>query len=291
MARRRPPVVHGTVLVDKPAGVTSHDVVARLRRRLGERRIGHAGTLDPSATGLLVVGVGAATRLLRYATASTKTYETEIVLGVDTSTLDADGEVVAEHDMVCTPDEVRSAAMRFVGDIDQVPPMVSAVRVEGRRLHELAREGLEVEREARRVRVDRFDVEPTPDPLVYRAVVECGPGTYVRCLGQDLGRSLGGGAHIRALRRTRSGPFSVDEAGSIDDAPLLGVREMVRAATPVELDAAEATRVGHGGVLDAARYVGDGPWALVSTGGELLAVHESGDGAPMVGVVLAQPAR
>ena len=212
MARRRPATVHGSVIVDKPPGPTSHDVVALLRRRFGERRIGHAGTLDPTATGLLVVGIGSATRLLRFATAGRKSYECEIVFGIETSTLDAAGETTATWCMDLDPAEVADAAAGFVGAISQLPPMVSAVRVGGRRLHEIARSGEAAERVPRQVEVYRFDVEPTGDPQVYRASVDCSAGTYVRTLGADLGSGLGGGAHIRALRRTRSGSFSLAEA-------------------------------------------------------------------------------
>ena len=139
---RKPATVHGMALIDKPAGMTSHDVVAQLRKRFGERRIGHAGTLDPDATGLLVIGVGKATRLLRFATASFKTYEVEIVLGVETDTLDSSGQIVAEHRMSLEPTEVVEAASALTGEIEQTPPMVSARRIGGRRLHELARKGL-----------------------------------------------------------------------------------------------------------------------------------------------------
>ena len=220
MARRRPATVHGTVIVDKPAGPTSHDVVAMARRRFGERRIGHAGTLDPSATGVLVVGIGNATRLLRFATAGRKTYECDIVFGISTSTLDAAGETVATHDMRLDPSGVAEAAAGFVGTISQVPPMVSAVRVGGRRLHEIARAGQVAAREPREVEIYRFDIRPTDDPLVYRAHVECAAGTYVRSLGADLGAALGGGAHIRSLRRTRSGTFTVAEAAPVAEAAL-----------------------------------------------------------------------
>jgi len=181
MARRRPPTVHGFAVIDKPPGITSHDVVAILRRRFGERRVGHAGTLDPDATGVLLVGVGSATRLLRFLTALGKTYVGEVVLGTTTSTLDAGGEVTGRFDMAdVTIDDVRAAAADLTGPIMQVPPMVSAVRVDGRRLHELAREGIEIDRAPRPVVVHRFEVAPTDDPLVMRIEVSCSSGTYIR---------------------------------------------------------------------------------------------------------------
>ena len=201
--------VNGLVVVDKAAGWTSHDVVARCRGIFGQGRVGHAGTLDPDATGVLLVGLGRVTRLLRFLTVLRKTYTTDIVLGTATSTLDASGEVTATFDMSrVRPSDVAAAATALTGEIEQVPPMVSAVKVEGRRLHELAREGVEVERKPWPVTVYRFETSPDPDPArpgVYRAVVECSSGTYVRVLADDLGRALGGGAHLDRLRRTRIG--------------------------------------------------------------------------------------
>lgn len=277
MARRRPATVHGLAVVDKPAGCTSHDVVDRARRSLGERRVGHSGTLDPDATGVLLLGVGSVTRLLRFLSALGKAYTAEIVLGTETTTLDAGGEITATHDMAAvTPEAVRAAAARLTGAIEQVPPMVSAVHVGGRRLHELAREGIEVERAPRPVVVERFDVEPTDDPLVYRAAVACSSGTYVRSLAADLGAALGGGAHLRALRRTRVGTFTEAEAIPVDavsvDAlltPAAAMRDL-----PVHVvDAPSAAAVAHGRTLP--RPPGDGPWAVLDEAGTLLAVYES----------------
>jgi tRNA pseudouridine55 synthase len=287
MARRKPAIVHGVLLVDKPPGLTSHDVVGLLRRRLGERRIGHAGTLDPDATGLLVIGVGRATRLLRFATASTKRYRTDIVLGVETNTLDAAGEVTGTHVMdSVTLDEVVAAAKLLTGEIEQIPPMVSAIRVDGKRLHELARAGVEIDRAPRPVTISRFDVEATDDPLVYAATVECSAGTYIRSLGADLGRALGGGAHITNLRREASGAFNVSEASGPDTAVLLPVEEMIRGMQRVVVDSEAAVRVGHGVAIDRTLGTGDGPWAVLDEKGSLLAVHELEQGRIKVGVVL-----
>ena len=283
---RRPATVHGMLIVDKPAGMTSHDVVARLRKRLGERRIGHAGTLDPDATGVLVVGVGKATRLLRFASGSFKTYEVEIVFGTETDTLDASGEVVASHEMFVDKSSVIAAAKGLTGEIQQVAPMVSARRVNGRRLHDLAREGLEVEREARPVTVSRFDIEASEDPLIWRARIDCSAGTYVRTLGADLGTALGGGAHIRALRRVASGVYTLSEAGTIEEAPLRPVIELVRGIDQVVLNEQEQSLVRNGGKLGLNRTKGEGPWALVDTSQELIAVHENVDDRVVVGVVL-----
>lgn len=274
MARRRPPTVHGLVLLDKPAGMTSHDAVFRLRKHFGEKRIGHAGTLDPDATGLLVIGVGNATRLIRFMGEMDKTYSCEIVFGSETDTLDDSGVVTRTHDMAApTLDELKNViAEKFTGDILQVPPMVSALKVDGVRLHQLAREGIEIEREARPITVYSFDVEPTDDPMVIRATVRCGGGTYIRSLGADLGTALGGGAHIRTLRRHSSGPYSLDESCTLDDPALLPVGEAVRALDSHVLTDAEQDDVLYGRVREA--WDGDGPWAATNADGELIAVFE-----------------
>lgn len=274
MARRRPPVVHGFVLIDKPAGMTSHDAVYTLRKHFGEKRIGHAGTLDPDATGLLVIGVGNATRLFRFMENMDKTYSCEIVFGSNTNTLDDSGEVTATFDMALPSiDEIRAViAQKFTGNILQVPPMVSALKVDGKRLHELAREGIEIEREPRPVRIDSFDVETTDDPMVIRATVRCGGGTYIRSLGADLGAALGGGAHIRTLRRHSSGPYSLDEASTLDNPVLMPVNEAVRVMPVHVLDEESINNVLFGRVREA--WDGDGPWAATNQEGELIAVFE-----------------
>ncbi len=266
----------GVAVVDKGAGMTSHDVVARARKVLGTRKVGHSGTLDPDATGILLLGVGAATRLLRFLTDLPKTYTAEFVLGTETSTLDDSGEVTATHEMSVTADEVVAAAATFVGEIDQVPPMVSAVRVGGRRLHELAREGIEVEREPRRVTVHRYDVAPTTDPLVYAAEVECSSGTYIRTLAADLGVALGGGAHLRNLRRTRIGSFGEADAHPVDDAVVLPPLEGLRDYPSVTVDDELAALIANGRVLspDELPVTGDGPWPVADASGRLLAVYE-----------------
>ncbi len=277
---RRPDGPDGLAVVDKAADWTSHDVVAKLRGILGTRKVGHAGTLDPDATGVLLVGVGKVTRLLRFLSAAGKAYEGEVVLGVETNTLDAAGEVTATHDMAgVTLDAVRAAATAFVGDIEQVPPMVSAVQIGGRRLYELAREGIEVERAARPVRVDRYDLEATDDPLVFRAVVECSSGTFIRSLAADLGAALGGGAHLRALRRTRVASFGLALAGPLEQVTaegLLAPAEALRDLPAAEVGEDLAVDVGHGKVLDAERLgvSGAGPWRVLDASGALLAVYE-----------------
>ena len=274
MARRRPPTVHGLVLVDKAPAMTSHDAVYALRKHFGEKRIGHTGTLDPDATGLLVIGVGNATRLIRFMGEMDKTYSCEIVFGAETNTLDDSGEVIARYEMdPIDLDRARSViAENLVGDILQVPPMVSALRVDGVRLHELARQGIEVERVARPIHVYEFGVEPTDDPMVLRAHVRCGGGTYVRTLGADLGRLLGGGAHIRTLRRHAIGPYSLDESCTVDAPVLLPVIHAVRGMEQHVLSAAEIDDVLYGRVRES--WPGDGPWAALDDAGELIAVFE-----------------
>ncbi len=268
----------GVAVVDKPAGWTSHDVVAKARGLLRNKKIGHSGTLDPDATGVLVLGVGRVTRLLRFLTVLGKTYTCEIVLGVETATLDASGEVVATHDMgAVTVADVQRAAADLTGDIWQVPPMVSAVKVDGRRLHELARAGQEVERAARPVHVARFDVEPVPgSPGVYRAEVECSSGTYVRSLAADLGGALGGGAHLRDLRRTAIGSFGEAEARPLDELEVLAPAVAMRDYDAVVVDGDVAAAVSYGKVLpaEALGVAGAGPWAVLSAAGDLLAVYE-----------------
>jgi len=274
----------GLVVVDKPAGWTSHDVVAKSRGLLGTRKVGHAGTLDPDATGVLLLGVGRATKLLRFLSPLGKAYVGEVQLGVETSTLDAAGEVTATHDMDhVTFDHVVAAAEGFVGPIEQIPPMVSAVKVGGKRLHQLAREGIEVERAPRPVTIHSLTVLPGPDddPLVFTVAVECSSGTYIRTLAADLGTALGGGAHLRSLRRTAVGPFTRADAIPLEAVGPDAVRPMaeaVRHLDPVVADAELAAEVAVGRVLGRDRLGLDvdapGPWALVDADGELLAVYE-----------------
>jgi tRNA pseudouridine55 synthase len=271
-------VTDGFAIVDKPAGMTSHDVVGNARKRLSERRIGHAGTLDPDATGVLLLGIGRATRLLQFLSGSDKTYVADVELGTETDTLDAAGAVTATYDMsMVTVDDVVAAAQKFVGDIDQVPPMVSAIKIDGRRLHELARQGIEVERPSRRVHIGRLDITPI-SPLVFRAEVDCSSGTYIRSLAADLGRALGGGAHLRALRRTRVGRFGIDEACPLDALEVRPMIDAMRGTPVVTVTDAIVALVRNGRVFDRDELGvgdGDGPWCVVSPKGELVAVYAS----------------
>ncbi|MCL1598761.1 MAG: tRNA pseudouridine(55) synthase TruB [Actinomycetia bacterium] len=208
----------GFLLVDKPKGWTSHDVVAKVRKQVGGK-VGHAGTLDPMATGLLVLGIGGATRLLRFVQDARKEYIATAQFGVATDSLDADGSIVSREPLPVTSQEVEAVMERFTGNILQVPPMVSARKVEGRRLYELAREGKVVEREARSVTIDKLeliDIAPSDYPEVtFRTV--CSTGTYIRTLADDLGRAVGGRAHLTALRRVRNGAIHVNDALSVED--------------------------------------------------------------------------
>ena len=282
MSRSRPSPWNGLVLVDKEPGWTSHDVVAKARGVLGTRKVGHAGTLDSPATGLLLVGVGTMTQLLRYLTALPKTYVGEVVLGSETDTLDDTGVVTATHDMAGVAlAEVRAAAEALTGDILQVPPMVSAVKVDGKRLHELAREGKEVEREPRPVTIHAFRVDEPVAQGVFPVEVTCSSGTYIRTLAADLGTALGGGAHLRNLRRTQAGSFRVGDAHPIGEVvperDVLTPAQALRDLPTVVVDVPTAVDVGHGKPLHRSQLgipeAHPGPWAVESQDGMLLAVY------------------
>lgn len=289
----------GLVVVDKPAGCTSHDVVSRLRRAYGQRRVGHAGTLDPDATGVLLVGLGRATRLLRFLQETTKSYRATVVFGVATDTLDSSGAVLDQVVMKLTRAQVEGAAESFVGESEQVPPMVSAIKIDGRRLHELARRGVEVERPPRPVRIDRFTVESFTDGPYPEAgvVVDCSSGTYVRSLAADLGVALGGCAHLRDLRRLRVGAFDLDDARPLEQieteptTAVLPPADAMRAMPRVTVSGEEARAVSHGAVFAAAALPAAndivGPFAVVDDGGALLAVYERKGAALKAAVVMA----
>ena len=288
----------GLALVDKTAGWTSHDVVAKARGVLGTRKVGHSGTLDPDATGLLLLGVGRVTRLLRFLGLGPKRYTGVVVLGTATSTLDASGEVTGTWDMSgVRADAVERAATGLTGDLMQVPPMVSAVHVDGRRLHELAREGVEVEREPRPVTVHELVVHGEVAPGEWAIEVACSAGTYVRSLAADLGEALGGGAHLRDLRRTAIGSFRVEDAVPIEDLTPEHLRSPAEAMADLEVVVAsedQAAQVAHGRKLAVADLgvQGAGPWAVLDGSGALLAVYERHrDGAAKPSVVLTSPAQ
>ncbi len=278
---------NGILLVDKPDGVTSHDVVARARRALNTRKIGHAGTLDPMATGLLILGVGPATRLLTFIVGLDKTYEATIRLGVSTDTDDADGTEIARADAAVlaavTPDAVSAGIAALTGRIEQVPSTVSAIKVGGRRAYDLARAGEQVELKARSVTVSRFAVtrmRTVAEGIDLDVVVDCSSGTYIRALARDLGADLGVGGHLTALRRTRIGPFDVAAAVDIAPdaalAPPAEVAAAVLGALPVTAEEARDLRHGKRLVGAAARLEGlaSATPAAIEPGGRLVGIVE-----------------
>jgi tRNA pseudouridine55 synthase len=294
-------MMDGLVVVDKPSGWTSHDVVAKLRGVYGQKRVGHAGTLDPDATGVLLVGLGRVTRLLRFLQVEGKTYRGDVRFGVATSTLDAAGDVLDRREMPITREQVATVAKCFVGDIEQVPPMVSAVKVGGRRLHELARQGVEVERAPRPVHIERLEVEafePGAYPLA-TVSVECSSGTYVRTLAADLGGALGGPAHLESLRRLQVGSFGLEEAHELaaieadPEAAMVSPAVAMRALERLDVDEERARGVRHGMTFPASALsptgaeLGDGPFAVVDPDGVLLAVYERRGAGVKPAVVVA----
>lgn len=271
----------GILLVDKPGGITSHDVVARARRALQTRKIGHAGTLDPMATGLLVLGVGPATRLLTYIVGLDKTYEATIRLGVATDSDDADGVETARADAAVTDDAIATGIAALTGPISQVPSRVSAIKVGGRRAYDLARAGEHVELAAREVTVSRFDVtgiRRADGVIDLDVIVDCSSGTYIRALARDLGAALGVGGHLTALRRTRIGPFEVAGAATeiAPETPLRSDAEVaasVLGAFPVTAEEARDLRHGKRLTGAAARLATANP-AAIDPDGRLVGIVE-----------------
>lgn len=293
----------GLLIVDKPGGITSHQVVSRARRALGTKKVGHAGTLDPMATGILILGIGRATRLLGHVAGADKVYEATIRLGQATNTDDADGEITdARGAGDLTASAVEAALPAFRGRIDQVPSAVSAIKVHGQRAYALVRKGQDVTLAARPVTISSFDVLEARrenvgvDVLDVDVVVECSSGTYIRALARDLGEALGVGGHLTALRRTRVGPFGIAEAtwdahlgdlapGEHLPLPLMSMADAARAAFPcVEVDPDAARDVGFGRTLDL--EVPADPTALLA-GDRLLALYRPGkNGAEPVAVLV-----
>ena len=279
----------GLVIADKPGDMTSHDVVSRLRRLAHTRKVGHAGTLDPMATGVLLLGVGKATRLLTHLVLADKAYTATIRLGQSTVTDDAQGELVSSASAAAvTEDQVRSAMARFTGDIEQVPSAVSAIKVDGQRAYRRVREGQQVTLAARPVRVSRFEllaVRRDGELVDLDVVVECSSGTYVRALARDLGAALWTGGHLTALRRTRVGPFEIDQArtldelAALDDPVTLPLADAVRAAMPVRVvDDDEARALSYGKMLSAGGIdVVYG--ALTADGAAIALLRDEGDEA------------
>jgi tRNA pseudouridine55 synthase len=282
------PATAGLVIVDKPAGLTSHDVVARMRRLAHTRRVGHAGTLDPMATGVLVLGVGPATRLLHHLVLADKAYTATIRLGQATLTDDAEGNVIASASAAGVDEAVvRAAMLAFTGDIAQVPSAVSAIKVDGQRSYKRVRDGEAVDLPPRPVTVRRFEAGPFSRPsaelLDVDVVVECSSGTYVRALARDLGAALGTGGHLTALRRTRVGPFgsdvarTLDELAELDDPVTLPLADAVRAAMPVRnVDQAQTLELSFGRSLELGGI--EGTYGAVAPDGQVVALLHDQDG-------------
>ena len=270
----------GLVVVDKAGGMTSHDVVSRVRRLAGTRKVGHAGTLDPMATGVLVLGVNRATRLLGHLMLTEKAYDATIRLGVATTTDDAEGEVVATAAVGGLGEpEVRAAAAEFVGDLQQVPTAVSAIKVDGKRAYQRVRDGEAVELKARPVTVHELvvhDVRSAGEHLDLDVSVRCSSGTYIRAIARDLGARLGVGGHLTALRRTAVGPYDLAAAATLeelaDDFRMMPIAEAARAAFPaLELDDRQAGDVRVGRALDLELAALS---AVFAPDGEFLALYE-----------------
>jgi tRNA pseudouridine55 synthase len=288
------PAPEGVLVVDKPGGWTSHDVVARVRRLAHTRRVGHAGTLDPMATGVLVLGLGRATRMLGHIAAGDKAYTATIRLGQATTTDDAEGEPLSSAPACgVSLEQVRAAALALTGPIEQVPSSVSAVKVGGERAYAVARAGREVTLAARPVVVSRFELSSprvVGSFLDLDADVVCSTGTYVRALARDLGAALGVGGHLTALRRTRVGPWSLEQARTLEQlesglpvAPLAAAA--ARAFPRWDVDGCTADRVRVGARIPAAPL--PGPYAVFGPGEELLALAEERDGRTAYLVVFA----
>ena len=262
----------GLVVIDKPSGFTSHDVVDRVRRVYGMTKVGHAGTLDPSATGVMLVGLGRATRLLAFLQGLSKSYRAVAKFGVSTSTQDAEGDVTATVPSRLSVQDVERAAAAFRGEIRQVPPMVSAVKVRGEPLYKAARRGEVIEREARRVRIYDFDIEDfDADTQTAKVFVRCSSGTYIRTLASDLGDALNCGAHLISLRRMSVGSFGEDDCVVLEELEKMGLkasvqriasmREMMRDFPQITVDGDGLDAVIHGRAL--------GPDFVVDRPGEL----------------------
>ena len=272
------------MLVDKPSGVTSHDVVDVVRRSLRTRKVGHAGTLDPMATGLLILGVGRATRLLRYLGDLPKSYAATGRLGEETDTLDADGRIVGSAPVDVSRAEIERACAALVGDSLQTPPAYSAVKVGGRKLYEAARKGDALDAPARRIRVDAFEVSAF-DGRDVEVRITCSGGTYVRVLVADVGRALGCGAHLVRLRRTAIGPFQVEDARPPGEGTPEPIERAIGHLPKICLEPEEARAASHGRILAPAGI--DGPYAVYGPDDALKGIYRDDGAKARPEVVLA----
>ena len=272
--------VSGIALIDKPKGFTSHDAVAKLRGVLGTRKVGHAGTLDPMATGLLVIGVGSGTKLMTYLSGSNKSYQATVRLGQTTFTDDAEGEVIAQADQSeldsLTAEEITTAINSFLGKQQQVPSRVSAKKIDGKRAYDLARAGEEFELKAVEVEISRIESsQPKFDQLIdVDIAVDCSSGTFIRAIARDLGEKLGVGAHLTALRRTKVGDFSIDQATAIDEAAPISMVEAAKNILPIiEIDNSQETELSFGRQLE---IESDSEFLAAVNGDKLVAIVSGG---------------
>ena len=268
----------GFVVVDKEPGWTSHDVVARARKKLNTRKVGHSGTLDPPATGILILGVGKATRLLKFITDLPKRYTATMVLGTQTTTLDAEGEITnVQSSIGVSLKSLQQVATQFVGAILQTPPMVSAVKVDGKRLYEIAREGREIERKPRSVHVHHLSIEHTSEKDIYKIHVTCGSGTYIRSLVSDIAQAAGTIAHVGSLRRNSIGSFNDSDANTIEEIKVIGMESGLRDYSQITVNEADAALIRVGNVFQKNHFDLQGipePWAFTDEQGKLLAVYK-----------------
>ena len=267
--------MHGFALIDKPAGMTSHDVVAKARKKFNTKRVGHAGTLDPMATGVLVLGVGSATRLLQFVTDGQKQYEAVIRLGQSTRTDDREGEVIETTSALAISDEqIRECLAKFVGKIQQRPSSVSAIKIDGKRAHERVRAGEEVDIPAREVMVSDIKIIGITTESEFRdikVVITCSAGTYIRAIARDLGEILEVGGHLTELRRTLVSPFDISQCTSLEEAELISVAEGISKILPVRtIDFADQNEISFGRAISSSEI--SGPVAALDASGEFVAL-------------------
>lgn len=269
----------GFVIIDKPAGFTSHDVVAKLRKKFATKRVGHAGTLDPMATGVLVVGINNATKFLQYITEGKKSYLATIRLGQSTTTDDREGEVIESHDWTAvTDDAIRSFLASQVGTILQKPSKVSAIKIAGERAYDLVRQGKDVDIPAREVTIHSLEVNSIirGDFLDIDVTVQCSAGTYIRSIARDLGNALNVGGHLIALRRTEVAPFFEKEAQSIDECEIRPLVTSISQIMPTRsIDLAEKSELSFGRALSKSNF--EGPGVAISPDGAVVAIIENRD--------------
>lgn len=270
----------GFLVINKPSGITSHDVVAQLRRRLGTKQVGHAGTLDPMATGVLVIGINNATKFLQYIVNGRKSYIAIVRLGISTISDDREGDVVATADWgAVTDQEIERELQKFVGIINQVPSSVSAKKIAGERAYDLVREGREVELPAKEVEIEKLKILAIHrnEHLDVEIEVSCSAGTYIRAIARDLGRALGVGGHLIELRRTEVSPFSISDAGDIESAPILSLAtEISKFMKTRKLTFEEIAEIRFGRRIDKSEI--QGPIAGIGPNGDVAAILENRDG-------------